>query len=135
MTKTALFSVIIVGLSVSVPAGAQVHQPGKDGVGYPKCAYCPDPEYSSEALKAHYEGMVWLQGVITAQGRATNIRVVKSPGMGLDKKAIEVVQSRWRFNPAKGPDGKPVAVDVPIGVTFRLSPKKPFASGWATGGL
>jgi TonB family protein len=37
----------------------------------------------------------------------------------LDEKAIEVVQ-KWRFNPAHSSDGHPVAVSVPMEVTFRL---------------
>jgi TonB family protein len=103
---------------------SQVYQAGKDGVSFATCAYCPNPKYSDQAIKAHYEGAVTLQAVITAEGRATKIKVVKSPGLGLDKEAVDVVKLRWRFNPAKGPDGKPVAVDVPIEVTFRLPTKK-----------
>ncbi len=57
--------------------------------------------------------------MITKQGRASKIKVVKGAGFGLEAKAIEVVK-RWRFRPAKGPDGNSVAVDVPIEVTFRL---------------
>jgi TonB family protein len=57
--------------------------------------------------------------VITADGRATNIRVAKGLGMGLDEKAIEAVRT-WRFRPAVGPDGKAAAVSTPIEVVFRL---------------
>jgi protein TonB len=57
--------------------------------------------------------------VITLDGRATNIQVVKSPGLGLDEKAIEAVR-QWKFRPAVGPGGKPVPSQVPIEVTFRL---------------
>jgi protein TonB len=45
--------------------------------------------------------------------------VVKGPGLGLEEKAVEAVK-QWRFKPALGPSGKPVAVVVPIEVTFRL---------------
>ncbi len=40
-------------------------------------------------------------------------------GAGLEEKAVEAVK-QWRFKPALGPSGKPVAVVVPIEVTFRL---------------
>jgi TonB family protein len=60
-----------------------------------------------------------LQAVITPDGRATEIEVVKGPGLGLEEKAVEAVKT-WRFKPAIGPNGKPVAVIVPIEVTFRL---------------
>lgn len=60
-----------------------------------------------------------LQCIITADGRATNLSVVKSPGLGLDAKAVEAVRN-WRFRPAIGPNGKPVNVLQTIEVTFRL---------------
>jgi protein TonB len=39
-------------------------------------------------------------------------------GMGLDEKAIDAVE-RWRFAPGMK-DGRPVAVQVNVEVTFRL---------------
>jgi protein TonB len=56
--------------------GGDVFRPGFNGVGYPTCAYCPDAKYSDEARKAKYQGMVLLQVIISAEGRATNIEVV-----------------------------------------------------------
>ena len=99
--------------------GGGYFHPGTGGVGYPSCAYCPDPKYSEEARKAKYQGTVVLQAVITPDGRAIEIQVVKGPGLGLEEKAVEAVK-QWRFKPAMGPSGKPVAVVVPIEVTFRL---------------
>jgi protein TonB len=99
--------------------GGGYFHPGTGGVGYPSCAYCPDPKYSEEARKAKYQGTVVLQAVITPDGRAIEIQVVKGPGLGLEEKAVEAVK-QWRFKPALGPSGKPVAVVVPIEVTFRL---------------
>ena len=99
--------------------GGGVFHPGTGGVGFPTCAYCPQPKYSEEARKAKYQGTVVLQAVITPDGRATEIQVVKGPGLGLEEKAVEAVKE-WRFKPAMGPGGKPVAVVVPIEVNFRL---------------
>jgi TonB family protein len=99
--------------------GGGAYHPGTAGVGYPSCVYCPDPKYSEEARKAKYQGTVVLQAVITPDGRATEIQVVKGPGLGLEEKAVEAVK-QWRFKPANGPGGKPVPVIVPIEVTFRL---------------
>jgi protein TonB len=99
--------------------GGGYFRPGTGGVGYPTCAYCPDPKYSEEARKAKYSGTVTLQVVITPDGRAIEIQVVKGPGLGLEEKAVEAVK-QWRFKPALGPNGKPVAVVVPIEVLFRL---------------
>jgi TonB family protein len=99
--------------------GGGAFRAGTGGVGYPSCLYCPEPQYSEDARKAKWQGTVVLQVVITADGRATNIQIVKGPGLGLEDKAIEAVRN-WRFKPALGPDGKAVATLTPIEVTFRL---------------
>ncbi len=51
-------------------------------------------------------------------GKVTAANVVRPLGMGLDEKAIEAVK-QWRFNPATQ-NGKPVAAQINIPVTFRL---------------
>jgi periplasmic protein TonB len=99
--------------------GGGAFRAGINGVGVPVCLYCPIPQYSDEARKAKYQGTVVLQVTITTDGKAINISVVKGPGLGLEEKAIEAVKG-WKFKPAVGPAGKPVATIVPIEVTFRL---------------
>ncbi len=99
--------------------GGGAFRAGVNGVGVPVCLYCPIPQYSDEARKAKYQGTVVLQVTITTDGRAINISIVKGPGLGLEEKAIEAVKG-WKFKPAVGPSGKPVATIVPIEVTFRL---------------
>lgn len=99
--------------------GGNLPGAGTTGYGVPVCAYCPSPQYSEEAVKAKYQGVVTLQVVVTADGRATNIRVMKGLGVGLNEKAIEAVHG-WRFRPAIGPDHKASAVTALIEVTFRL---------------
>jgi TonB family protein len=81
--------------------------------------YCPEAQYSDEAVKAKYQGTVELLAIITPDGRATDIHVVRGVGLGLDEKAIEAVRT-WRFRAALGPDGKPSAVRQIIEVTFHL---------------
>ncbi|MFZ0520398.1 MAG: energy transducer TonB [Candidatus Acidiferrales bacterium] len=92
---------------------------GTYGYGYPVCTYCPQAQYSVEAIKAKYQGTVLLVVTITADGKATDINVVKGLGLGLDEKAIEAVRA-WRFRPAVGPDRRPAAVRQTIEVTFHL---------------
>jgi TonB family protein len=77
-----------------------------------------DPEYSEEARKAKYSGSVMLSIVVNTDGKAEQIAVVKSLGMGLDEKAIEAVQ-KWRFKPGMN-KGVPVKVRAQIEVNFRL---------------
>jgi periplasmic protein TonB len=99
--------------------GGGAFRPGTGGVGYPSCLYCPEPQYSEDARKAKFQGIVVLQVIIQPDGHATNIQVVKGAGLGLDEKAIEAVRT-WRFKPAIGPNGTPVATITPIEVNFRL---------------
>ncbi len=88
------------------------------GVSAPKIIYQPDPEYSEEARKAKYSGtcMLWL--IVGPDGKPRDIRVARTLGLGLDEKAIEAVKT-WRFEPALK-DGKPVAVQINVEVSFRL---------------
>jgi TonB family protein len=92
---------------------------GRNGVGYPECVYCPTPSFSEEARKTKTQGAVTLRIIVGADGRATNLRVMRGLGMGLDERAVEAVRN-WRFKPALGPTGKPVPTEVLIEVTFRL---------------
>jgi protein TonB len=99
--------------------GGGVYRAGENGVGNIECVYCPHPDYSDEARKAKYAGEVLVEVTVLPNGKATNIRVIKSPGMGLDEKAIEAVRN-WQFKPAIGPNGKPVAAMTQIQVIFQL---------------
>jgi len=99
--------------------GGDVFQPGHNGVGVPTCAYCPDAKYSEDARRAKFQGVVILQVVVTPDGRATQIEVLNSPGLGLDREAVVAVDN-WRFKPALGPNREPVATRITIEVQFRL---------------
>jgi TonB family protein len=99
--------------------GGEPQPPGRNGVGYPECAFCPTPSFSEEARKSKMQGSVTLRIVVGTDGRVSNIRVARGLGMGLDERAIEAVRG-WRFKPALGADRKPVPTEVLIEVTFRL---------------
>ncbi len=59
-----------------------------------------------------------LELVVTPNGLPEDIKVAKSLGPELDKKAIEAVKT-WRFEPAIK-DGKPVMVKIKVEVKFAL---------------
>ena len=88
------------------------------GVSAPRPIYDPEPEYSEEARLAKFQGDVLLWVVVGPDGKTRDVRVQRSVGMGLDEKAVAAVRT-WRFQPAMK-DGRPVAVQVSIQVTFRL---------------
>jgi len=99
--------------------GGGVPNAGIGGYGSADCLYCPSPEFTDDAVKAKYQGIVLLTAIITADGRATDIQLEKGLGLGLDQKAIEAVR-KWRFKPAIGPDGRPATVRQTIEVDFHL---------------
>ncbi len=109
--------------AATVPtAGAQVNPDPLDDApryGSPRCTYCPPADYPDAAVKAHVQGVVYLSVIVTVDGRAENIRVVKRLPLGLTEKAIETVR-KWKFIPATGPDGKPAPVRQMIEVQFHL---------------
>jgi protein TonB len=88
------------------------------GVTAPALLYKKEPEYSEEARKAKYQGTVLLYIEVDPSGKATNMKVVRSLGLGLDEKAMEAVR-QWKFKPGYK-DGKPVTVAATIEVNFRL---------------
>lgn len=88
------------------------------GVSAPVLLSKVEPEYSEEARKAKYQGTVLLSIEVDASGRATNVHVVRSLGLGLDEKAIEAVK-KWKFKPGYR-NGVPVTVIATIEVNFRL---------------
>ena len=88
------------------------------GVSAPTLLYKVEPEYSEAARKAKHQGTVTLYVEVDPAGRAVNIRVLHSLGLGLDEKAIEAVR-KWKFSPGKK-DGRPVTVAASVEVNFRL---------------
>jgi len=98
--------------------GGGVYKAGVGGVTMPTILQKIEPEYSEEARKAKFSGVVVLYCEVTTRGICENIRVLKALGLGLDEKAIEALK-KWKFNPGRK-DGKPVTVAAQIEVNFRL---------------
>jgi periplasmic protein TonB len=88
------------------------------GVSAPVLLSKVEPEYSEEARKAKFQGTVLLYIEVDPSGRAVNVRVVRSLGLGLDEKAVEAVK-KWKFKPGYK-NGQPVTVQATIEVNFRL---------------
>jgi protein TonB len=84
----------------------------------PVLLFRKDPEYSEEARKAKFQGTVELGIVVNAAGQVTNVRVLRSVGLGLDERAIDAVR-QWKFR-AGTMDGKPVSTRAVVEVNFRL---------------
>lgn len=92
--------------------------PGEGPLVGPSVLYKQEPEFSEEARRAKVQGTIVVEVVVGTDGKAHDIRVRNSLGLGLDEKAVEAV-SQWRFRPAMRA-GKPIATGATIYVNFRL---------------
>lgn len=98
--------------------GPGIFHLGESGVTAPRILYQPEPEFSEEARKAKYQGVVGVNVVVGPDGRIHDPHVVHSLGMGLDEEAIKTIKL-WKFDPGKR-NGQPVSVAVYIEVDFHL---------------
>ncbi len=102
-------------------AGTAVAQPPATlppGSNPPQLIFKKEAEYSEVARKAKYQGIVILYVDIDETGQPTNIKVLRSLGLGLDEKAIEAVK-QWRFKPGTA-NGVPVTMPTQVKVDFSL---------------
>jgi protein TonB len=88
------------------------------GVSAPVVIYQVEPEFSEEARKAKFMGVVLVNLIVDSQGRPQNVHVLRGVGMGLDDKAVAAVKL-YRFKPAME-GGKPVPVELNVQVDFQI---------------
>src|SRR5712692_12056992 len=53
---------------------------GVNGIGVPACIHCPAPEYPEKARADKLQGSVLLAAVVTPEGKATKVILVKGLG-------------------------------------------------------
>ncbi len=88
------------------------------GVSTPVVIYQVEPEFSEEARKAKFMGVVLVNLIVDAHGNPQNVHTLRGVGMGLDEKAVEAVR-QYRFKPAME-GGKPVPVELNVEVNFQI---------------
>ena len=88
-------------------------------VSAPVVLYEPEAEFSDEARRAKYQGVVLVSIIVDAQGHPQNARVVRALGMGLDEKALEAVM-KYKFKPAMKDGRTPVPVPMNVEINFHL---------------
>jgi TonB family protein len=122
-------SIIVVGLLLVVSVIAlraqdeQVLKPGP-GITLPKPTFEQKPQYTKEAMAAGIQGTVLMSLVVRSDGTVGPVEVTRSldKTYGLDESAVAAAR-QWRFEPGRK-DGKPVAVEVALELTFTLRDKK-----------
>jgi protein TonB len=96
-----------------------IYEPGVGGVTHPEIIERVDPAYPEAMRRAHVQGIVVLEAVITAAGAVEELRVIASGGPMLDAAAAAAV-SRWRYEPATL-NGRAVPVRLTVTVRFGLA--------------
>jgi protein TonB len=91
----------------------------RDGVTFPRCSYCPDPQYTDEAREAKLQGKVTLQVLVGADGRALQVHIVQGMGMGLEERAEQAIRG-WKFVPAHNAAQRPTQAWITVEAVFRL---------------
>jgi TolB-like protein len=86
----------------------------------PKCIHCPNPNFSSAAVKDRVGGTALLSALIGLNGQARDIEIIKPLSHRLTEQAIVALQS-WTFVPGKSANGEAVEVETPIEVSFRFT--------------
>lgn len=99
--------------------GGGIYRPGS-GIINPRLIYEVEAEYTTDAMRAQINGVVWVEAVVLPDGTVGDTKVVKSLDQvfGLDDQAVESVR-QWRFAPGTR-FGEPVAVRVVIEVFFNI---------------
>jgi protein TonB len=94
-------------------------QPYSRGLSLPICVICPYPIYTDEARQTKVQGTVTLRVLVGADGRASEIRVIRGVGFGLDERAAQTVRG-WKFKPARDANQHAIAAWITIEAVFRL---------------
>jgi TonB family protein len=98
--------------------GGGVYRPG-GAVSAPRLIKEVKPKYTSEALANRIQGTVVLEVIVTADGCASHIRVVRSLDAGLDQEGVSAV-AQWRFEPGRlGTEPVDVLVTIMLDFTIR----------------
>jgi TonB family protein len=103
--------------AASEALAADVHRIG-NGVTAPTILSRVEPAYPKEPGSEKVNGAVVVSCVVGADGKATEIQVVKSLAPAFDAKAIDAV-SQWVFKPGTL-NGVPVKVRINIEVNFQM---------------
>ena len=120
MTRPFLVSLSLVTMLTAMTlAQGEIYLP-RNGVTLPVVVKEVKPDYTDEAKAARIQGTVWLKTIVKADGDVGDVQVTKSldTRFGLDDEAVKAAK-QWKFKPGTK-DGKPVAVQVTIELTFAL---------------
>ena len=105
---------LIPGLASTVPLPAHI----TDIVTAPARTRTVSPEYPQVARAAQLEGDVLLEAIVTADGKVTNVSVVRSVHPLLDESARKAVR-QYEYAPGRR-NGVPESTTIRLTVSFRM---------------
>jgi TonB family protein len=108
------------GAVIVPPKDAPPPPPGKPSM--PRLIKYAPPSYPPDAQRAGIEGAVELKLDIDKTGRVTKAEVATPGGNGFDEAALAAAPN-LEFEPARRPDGTPVAARILYRYTFTLTPR------------
>ena len=84
-------------------------------------AWLSDRDYRSSWVRREYTGVAGFRLDIAASGKVTGCRITSSTGHSeLDEATCKLIERRARFEPARGPNGEPVAGSFSSSVRWQL---------------
>ncbi|HWZ82213.1 MAG TPA: energy transducer TonB [Terriglobales bacterium] len=84
----------------------------------PHATYSPEPVYPEKARKKKEKGTVVVALFVGIDGLAHEVKIDRGLNSDLDGAAVDTVK-RWKFDPASK-DGKPVAAEIKVEISFNL---------------
>jgi TonB family protein len=80
-----------------------------------------EPKFPADVVARNSGRVVVIAGVITAEGKFGQLRIIQSPNTQLNAPALEAL-SKWSFRPAERA-GQPVALKILLGIPLPPSPQ------------
>ena len=99
---------------------SDINRAGFNGTGVPQCIHCVPPGYTDRARMVKAHGSIVLAALISTEGRAENIRIIRGLGYGLTENAIKSV-SDWQFTPVSNAEGVRVPATMNLEVKLNIN--------------
>ena len=87
----------------------------------PTLVHRVEPTYPPMAVSAHVQGIVILEAIVDAEGRVTDVKVLRSVNLMLDREAVAAVR-QWRYSPVVL-NGTAVPFVLSVSLSFSLTDK------------
>ena len=116
MLRPNIATLIAMVVLAAAPLFAQNQPTGNRDKQPPTVAHKVDAQYTSQALAEHLSGSVILRVTVNPEGKPSQLRVMKSLGLGLDISTMEAVK-KWEFKPGLI-NGAPASMEIRVSMNF-----------------